>query len=274
MANKKRRKQTNRPRQEATVRTAERPPRDDVADARPTRSARPARNGNDAASQRSRAEKKELARRQREEVRRQIRRQQIVRSGVRAVVVLAVVGGAVLWFARPDGEPATTDQLEGLLRTEAPWDKNSELAADRADAIHLPAHGAQLAMHIHANLRVFVHGTEYPVPVDVGIDGADVASLHTHTGDGLVHVESSTVDEFTLKQFFDVWGVRYTSTCLGAYCNGPEGELRVFVDGQEFTGDPETIPLEEESVIVVTYGTEDELPDPIPTTFDFASINP
>jgi hypothetical protein len=27
-------------------------------------------------------------------------------------------------------------------------------------------------------------------------------------------------------------------------------------------------------VIVVTYGTAAELPDPIPSTFDFSSINP
>jgi len=273
VANKKRRKPTNRPRPQTPVRTADRAERDEATEARPPRAPRATRNGGDAAAQRSRAAKKDLARQQREEVRRIVRRRQRTRAAVRLVAVAALVGVGVWWFARPDGPPASTGELDGLLRSEAPWDANAELAADRADAINLPAHGAQLAMHIHSNLRVFVHGREYPVPVNVGISGSDIASLHTHTADGLVHVESSTVDEFTLKQFFDVWGVRYTDTCLGAYCVDATNQLSVFVDGQEFTGDPTDVPLEEEHVIVVTYGTEDELPDPIPATFDFASID-
>jgi hypothetical protein len=30
--------------------------------------------------------------------------------------------------------------------------------------------------------------------------------------------------------------------------------------------------MDDQSVIVVTFGTQDQLPDPIPDTFDFASV--
>ena len=280
MANKKRRKPQNRPRQQparATVTTAERTEsgngaRGDTSAPARTRPAERTRPSAAEPSRSVRAEKKELARQQREEVRRRVRRQQRVRQGVRVGAVVVVVGLAAFWFLRPDGPPASTSQLPGLLRTQAPWDANADQAAERADAIQLPRHGTTLAMHEHANLQVFVHGVQQQVPVDIGIDGRDIASLHTHSPDGLVHVESSTVAEFTLKQFLDVWGVRFTDTCLGAYCDDAQNRLQLWVNGTEFTGDPTDVPLDNETVIVITYGTPDELPDPIPSSFDFVNI--
>jgi hypothetical protein len=48
----------------------------------------------------------------------------------------------------------------------------------------------------------------------------------------------------------------------------------VFVDGEEVDGTLPDVQLDDQTVIVVTYGTPAELPDPIPSTFDFSSINP
>jgi hypothetical protein len=275
MANKKRRKPSNKPRALNDVRTAERP---ETAERPAAATDRGARNGNGhtttvAPRSAARAEKKDIARRQREEVRKIIRRRQRVRLAAWIVGIVVVLAAGVAWVAWPDGDPVATEALPGLLRTEAPWPANGDLALDRADAINLPAHGSNLAMHEHVNLQIFVHGTPEQVPVDVGINAGGAASLHTHTSDGLVHIESGTVADFTLGQFFDVWGVRYTPRCLGAYCGDGTNELQVFVDGEPYTGgDTTEVPLDPESVIVVTYGTQDELPDPIPSTFDFSSI--
>jgi len=275
MANKKRRKPSNKPRAQNDVRTAERP---ETPERPAAATDRGARNGNGHATtvaprSAARAEKKDIARRQREEVRKIIRRRQRVRLAAWIVGIVVVLAAGIAWLAWPDGDPVATEALPGLLRTEAPWPANGDLALDRADAINLPAHGSNLAMHEHVNLQVFVHGTPEQVPVDVGINDGGVASLHTHTSDGLVHIESGTVADFTLGQFFDVWGVRYTPRCLGAHCEDGTNELQVFVDGEPYTGgDITEVPLDPESVIVVTYGTQDELPDPIPSTFDFSSI--
>src|SRR5215213_6076356 len=275
MANKKRRKPSNKPRAQNDVRTAERP---ETPERPAAATDRGARNGNGHATtvaprSAARAEKKDIARRQREEVRKIIRRRQRVRLAAWIVGIVVVLAAGIAWLAWPDGDPVATEALPGLLRTEAPWPANGDLALDRADAINLPAHGSNLAMHEHVNLQVFVHGKPEQVPVDVGINDGGVASLHTHTSDGLVHIESGTVANFTLGQFFDVWGVRYTPRCLGAHCEDGTNELQVFVDGEPYTGgDITEVPLDPESVIVVTYGTQDELPDPIPSTFDFSSI--
>jgi hypothetical protein len=46
------------------------------------------------------------------------------------------------------------------------------------------------------------------------------------------------------------------------------------VDGEEVTGNLQDVQLDDQTVIVVAYGTPSELPDPIPSSFDFSSINP
>ena len=50
--------------------------------------------------------------------------------------------------------------------------------------------------------------------------------------------------------------------------------LQVFVDGEEVTDSLHDVQLDDQTVIVVTYGTSAELPDPIPSSFDFTSISP
>jgi hypothetical protein len=290
---KKRRKPTTRPRTQAPSRaavgTAERAAQDQPGRQAPGAGAqaRPAasRTGNGASTtattthrgatpQRTRAEKKELARRQRDEIRRRARRAARVRQLAWITGITAVVAGAILFFTRPS-EPATRpDTLPGELTTEAPWPANADQAAARADAIGLPGEGT--TMHEHADVQVFLRGEQTTVPVGIGIDEADgtLQSLHTHSEDGVVHMESATERDFTLGEFFDVWGVRLSATCIGGYCNEGDSTLRVFKDGQGVTGPIRDVVLDDQSVIVVAYGTKAELPDPIPSTFDFSSVQP
>jgi hypothetical protein len=184
------------------------------------------------------------------------------------------IAAAVLFITRPK-EHVPSSALPGLLRTEAPWDANAPQSAARASAIGLPAEGT--VMHTHANLQIFVHGKAETVPVNIGSDAntSGFAALHTHDTSGTVHMESSVARTFTLGEFFDVWGVRFTPSCLGAYCNDGNGNaLQVFVNGQEQTGDPTQIAMNDLDVIVVTYGNPTELPNPIPSTFDFTTVTP
>lgn len=278
---KKRRRPRNRPHAQppsrGAIRTAERPEEAERADKaaghaeRPhSRSTRPAQARGQEASSRSRAEKKELARQQREAVRRRVKRAERARQLLWVGAIAALIAVGVLWFTKSE-EPATRPAvLPGELTTQAPWDANAAQSADRADAIGLPAEG--VALHEHADVQVFVHGVQQSVPESIGISGAGATSLHTHTSDGLVHIESSDAGHtFTLGEFLDVWGVRLSATCLGGYCRTDADTLQVFKDGQEVTGSIRDIVLDNESVIVLTYGTADEVPDPLPT-FDFSSI--
>jgi len=293
---KKRRKPQNRSRNRPTgtaTRTEERPPSTtkDVgqegrsepdraertkpkADPRPKPPASPSHRPA-TAPLRTRAEKKELARAEREAVRRQIaraqrRRQLVWISGI----AIAVAAGVFFFTNRNDTSPPPSSALPGVLTTKAPWPANADQSAARANALGLPPE-APTPLHEHAHLQIFIHGKEEPVPANIGIsDAGAIQSLHTHSDPGVVHIESSESREFTLGEFFGVWGVRFTPSCLGAYCNSDTEHLQVFVNGEEVTDSLQDVQLDDQSVIVVTYGTAAQLPDPIPSTFDFTTVSP
>lgn len=256
----KRRRRSNRPPrsdQGAGTRTTERP---DGTGAGKHQKRSPAR---------TRAEKKELARGRREQERKRQTRARFIRLYATIVVISGVVVLAVFLIRRGD-EPARPTTLPGELTTEAPWPPNTEQLGERLEILDLPPAGEN--EHLHANLQIFVEGQPVTVPVDIGLDGATHASLHTHDEEGVIHVESQTARDFTLGEFFDVWGVRLSSTCIGGYCATGSDRLQLFVDGEEVVGSKRDLVLGEENVIVVAFGTEDQLPDPIPATFDFASV--
>jgi hypothetical protein len=286
MAKKRRKPQSrsrNRP-SAASTRTAERPPprSNDASGVEQAESKNEPRRQRPttpphrppAGSQRSRAEKKELARAEREAARRRIARTQRRRQLAWIAGITIAVAAGVFFFTNRNEPDTSTVALPGELTTEAPWDANAAESAARATALGLPAEGT--TMHEHVDVEIFVHGTKEPIPTDIGIDvpKGTIQSIHTHDDTGLVHLESSRSREFTLGEFFGVWGVRFTPTCLGAYCNDGDNRLQVFVDGDEVTDNLQDVQLDDQTVIVVTYGTAAELPDPIPSTFDFSSINP
>ncbi len=165
------------------------------------------------------------------------------------------------------------DDLPGVLKTAPPWDANTGKLQQRLRAIGLPALTAEgQVVHIHQHLDLFVGGEKAAVPDDIGIDpdGGFISPLHTHeNGDGVLHVESPTQERFSLGQFFGVWGVRLDAKCLGGACAGDGKQLRAWVDGVEVKGDPTRIVLAEHQEIVIAYGTPAQMPDPVPSSYDF-----
>jgi hypothetical protein len=191
---------------------------------------------------------------------------------------IAVVVAAAVLAATGNGSPRAPlippANLPGELTGPAPWPANIGQLHARLSAMGLPALGAQgTRLHIHQHLDVYVHGRRVTVPagIGIGINGLQVffSPLHTHDDTGVVHVESPVVKTFTLGQFLAVWGVRFTPRCLGGYCVRGANRIRVYSDGKLATGDPRALPLEEHQEIVVTYGTNAELPKPIPSSYPF-----
>ena len=90
-------------------------------------------------------------------------------------------------------------------------------------------------------LRIQIDGAAVTVPAWVGIDRprAVQAPAHTHDDSGTIWVEGRASQTFTLGQFFTLWGVRLTDSCLGAAC----GTLAVSVDGRADDTDPRALPL-------------------------------
>jgi hypothetical protein len=128
--------------------------------------------------------------------------------------------------------------------------------------------GEQDAYHIHAHLAIFVNGAARSVPPGIGIPqprsvistdaGPFVEGskcyywLHTHTGDGIIHVESPTQTSYSLGQFFDIWQQPLSSTQVGP----DSGTLFIYLNGQKFTGDPRTIPLTKYALVQLDVGTD------------------
>jgi hypothetical protein len=114
--------------------------------------------------------------------------------------------------------------------------------------------GEQLAYHIHAHLAVFDNGTLYAVPPGIGIPGAQVEQsrygpvavggqcyfwLHTHTSDGIIHIESPERRIFTLGDFFGVWRQPLSAERVGDL----HGRITAFVNGKTWHKSPTAIPL-------------------------------
>ncbi len=225
----------------------------------------------------TKAERKERSRLERETIQAQAaarRRTRTIGLVVGAIVVVGLVAVVAL-TADGDGDASSTDgatgELPGMLLTEAPWPANTDELAARLNELDLPAEG--VAQHLHVPLYVYVDGEAVTVPTNLGISASAISPLHTHDELGTLHVESAAVQDFTLGQAFDVWGVRLDADCLGGHCRSADAQVRVFSGGEETTGDPRAVVLEDTSAVVVTFGTEDDLPDPVPTGFPSAAAD-
>jgi hypothetical protein len=223
--------------------------------------------------------RKEEARRKRELLLRRAARRRFYRWGVAgAVVVATLVVGTVLVLNKGSSSPTSTPSspavLADLQKGPAPWSQGVPGLKERLQAIDLPyGPQEQLAYHIHMHVEVFIDGTAEPVPAGVGINNVGPSSqqfitvLHTHDTSGIIHVESPVQRAYTLGQFFDVWGVQFSSTCVGGYCTSGNKQVRVFLNGKPYAGDPRGLLLKQHEEIVVTYGTKTELPTPIPSDY-------
>jgi hypothetical protein len=92
-------------------------------------------------------------------------------------------------------------------------------------------------IHWHPELEIFVHGEKVEIQEGIGLVGAH-NPIHTHDDLPLIHMEFSgkvTKEDTTLGEFFKVWGKEFSSTQLLDKHNGPDGMVRMFVNGEENT---------------------------------------
>jgi hypothetical protein len=103
----------------------------------------------------------------------------------------------------------------------------------------------QTAMHIHQHVAIYDHGKPVTIPDDVGrpITAQCFYWLHTHTPDGIIHVEAPSLQSFTLGQFFDVWGEPLSRTNVAGAKPRRGEHIAVYVDGNPYAGDPRKIEL-------------------------------
>lgn len=166
------------------------------------------------------------------------------------------------------------DPLPGIQAGNPPWEPELIHLRERLSADGLPALKEEgSALHIHQHLSIYIHGKKIDVPSGIGFNPVErfISPIHTHDGSGIIHIESPTVEKFTLGVFFDVWGVRLSFKCLGSYCEDQKNNIQLFINGVRKEGDPRALELGDHQVIVMTYGENSELPNPIPSQYQFPS---
>jgi hypothetical protein len=114
--------------------------------------------------------------------------------------------------------------------------------------------GERLEYHVHSHLTLIVEGEEVPVTGNVGIRPDCIFWLHTHSENGILHVEAPEQRGFTLGQFFAVWNQPLNSSQLLDNPADATHEVQATVNGEPWSGDPSNIPLEDLTSIVLEYG--------------------
>ncbi|PZR57806.1 MAG: hypothetical protein DLM50_05095 [Candidatus Meridianibacter frigidus] len=111
-------------------------------------------------------------------------------------------------------------------------------------------------LHIHQHLTLFDHGRPVGLPAQIGIPAGTgcLYWLHTHSNDGVLHIESPVRRSFTLGEFFDVWAQPLSSSVAGPVRASRGRRLRITVNGKAYGRDPRRIALKDHEEIVIQSG--------------------
>jgi len=190
-------------------------------------------------------------------------------AGVLVVAAIAAIAIAATRTSRTaPARPINESALPALQDGPVPWGTAIADLANRLQVLGLPALSQEgNVLHIHQHLDLFVDGKTVTVPGGIGISGNSfISPIHTHDTTGVIHVESPTKEEFTLGQFFAVWGVRFAPTRVGGYRSTASRPVHVYLNGKRYPSDPTRIVLASHQEIAVVIG---KTPARVPASYAF-----
>ncbi|HYF28777.1 MAG TPA: hypothetical protein VEA36_00215 [Candidatus Paceibacterota bacterium] len=141
---------------------------------------------------------------------------------------------ALIWFAS-----ASTREGTATKRT------------NREIAMSCMTHESD-TFHIHPTLSIMVNGEPIVVPADIGITPGCMRAIHTHTPDGIIHIESNEPRDFTLADFFANWEKPFSATQILEHVADDTHRIRMTVNGAEVDTFENTI-LRDKDQIVIYY---------------------
>jgi hypothetical protein len=144
--------------------------------------------------------------------------------------------------------------------SQPPWRPEYDHLAERLKQIAIPP-GGQEKFHIHALLRIYVDGVLRPLPPNIGLDPARgiESSLHTHDSTGIIHMEAPHPYNYTLGEFFAVWGVKLGPAQVGGLKGLGGDQLHFYLNGRPVTN-PAALVLHRYDNIVIGYGSLNSFP--------------
>lgn len=90
-------------------------------------------------------------------------------------------------------------------------------------------------LHWHPELSITVKGQKQEIGANIGI-GVTHNPIHTHDSTGVLHLEFQGLvrkNDLKLDKFFEFWDKQFNSNCILDSCNGPDGKLKMLVNGED-----------------------------------------
>ena len=151
----------------------------------------------------------------------------------RLALAVATVG-LLLAACSPAATPTTTHPPSVVPSSPAP--SIPPPSAGGGTEIGCDAGGHDAAYHIHSLVVVRQNGQVLAPPANIGISTTCMYWVHTHTADGIVHVEAPATVHPTLGDFLTIWEATYPDDQLLVAARGAVGAGEVTVDDQPYDG--------------------------------------
>lgn len=163
----------------------------------------------------------------------------------------------------------TSQPASGL--SEPPWRPEYAHLSQRLKLIGIPPGGKE-KFHIHAMLRIYINGLLAPLPADIGLDSAKgiESSMHTHDSTGIIHMEAPHPFNYTLGDFFAVWGVKLGPAQVGGLTGYGGDRLHFYLNGKPLSN-PAALVLHRYDSVVIGYGPPNSFPHN-PSTFLLSEV--
>lgn len=115
--------------------------------------------------------------------------------------------------------------------------------------------GMAVNYHVHAHLAIVYNGQWLTLPQHIGLPASCDYEMHTHDHTGIIHIEAPTVKNYTLGNFFDIWGEPLTNTNVA----GITGDVVAYIndngESRRYMGDLRAIELTSHRDVTLQIGT-------------------
>jgi hypothetical protein len=155
--------------------------------------------------------------------------------------------------------------------TSGPTATPTAIPAASIDGVGCNPGGEVVTYHQHAHLTLFDKGKQVAIPALIGfnVDHDCLFWIHTHQGEeGVIHMEAPNKIVPKLITFFKIWGEPLNSQQIGPITVSAGEQVRTYVNGKLYAGNPAAVPLPKHQQIVIEVGP----PFVKPPTFAFGTL--
>lgn len=148
---------------------------------------------------------------------------------VKLLIIIAVIL-SVIWFLN----------LNSAEKEEANFDLMNECIQH-----------VNLSFHIHPHLEIIINGEKQTIPANIGIDSICMRPVHTHDSTGMIHIEWKRKRDFTLEEFFRVWGKTFNQSQILDFKVDENHEIIMSVNGERSEEYEELIMRDRDKISII-----------------------